>query len=411
MIAIVLALLLLIVSAAYAYLYRRYSREKALTRNLETITDTVPIGMCMVDKDLNVIWGNRQIKEFYGYEHTSIQDVKGTNFADLLDPSLVLFIKENLQNNANLNIITFEGAMKADRTALKDFEEGAMWMKVSYVPIKDRDGQLKHYILLNENHTTEKLATYQLEQTNATIQRQLAEIKLLNHELHLANQNLDHFTAIASHDLKAPLRTIQSFSQVLAGKIEHKLNKEEMQLLSFITEGASKMNKLIEDLLSFSKVGEQPSPAAGVDMNEIVEQVALNLDTLIQETEARLVFERLPPVLGHKNLLVQLLQNLLSNALKFSRPDRRLVISVASSRLSADSVQFTIQDNGIGIPPAQADTVFEAFTRLHAEDAFQGSGLGLAICKKIVRYYGGSIWIESEEGRGTRVFFTLPAAT
>jgi signal transduction histidine kinase len=146
-------------------------------------------------------------------------------------------------------------------------------------------------------------------------------------------------------------------------------------------------------------------------MNEIVKQIALNLDTLIQETEARLVFERLPPVLGHKNLLVQLLQNLLSNALKFSRPDRRLVISVASSRLSADSVQFTIQDNGIGIPPAQADTVFEAFTRLHAEDAFQGSGLGLAICKKIVGYYGGSIWIESEEGNGTRVFFTLPAAT
>ena len=269
MIAIVLALLLLIISAAYVYLYRRYTEEKALTRNMETITNTVPIGMCMVDKDLNVIWSNRQIKEFYGYSQTDIREVAGLNFADLLDPSLVQFIRENLQNNADLKIITFEGAMAPDHTALPDFEEGALWMKVSYVPIKDEGGQLKYYILLNEDHTAEKLATHQLEKNNATIQQQLAEIKLLNKELYQANQNLDHFAAIASHDLKAPLRTIQSFSQLLSGKIKHKLNEEERQLLSFITEGASKMNKLIEDLLSFSKVGEQPVPATVIDMNEI----------------------------------------------------------------------------------------------------------------------------------------------
>ena len=237
-------------------------------------------------------------------------------------------------------------------------------------------------------------------------ERQQAErqLKLLNTELLQSNQELEQFAYIASHDLREPLRMVISFTQLLAQKYQGKLDKDADTIIGFAVDGAKRMEILIEDLLLFSRLGKETRTFKIVNCNSVLEKVISNLQMSIQEVGAMIKVKPLPNVVGDEIQLVQLFQNLISNALIYRRD--RVGIEITATNLQQGWL-FSVKDNGIGIDSASTHRIFEVFQRLHPKDKYSGTGIGLAICKKIVERHGGSIWVESELGVGSDFRFTL----
>ena len=232
------------------------------------------------------------------------------------------------------------------------------------------------------------------------------KIRLYTEELERTNEELERFAYVASHDLKEPLRMVSSFCGLLQERYSAQLDEQANEFLQFAVDGAKRMQGLIDDLLKLSKTGTADLVAGPVELSEVVETVLNNLSAQIQETGAEVHFDELPMVIGDRTLLIQLFQNLVSNALKF-RSDVSPEVAIKTARRGED-VAFGVCDNGIGLDPAHHERVFEVFKKLHAHDVFEGNGIGLSICKKVVERHGGDIWVESEPGRGTCFWFTLP---
>jgi len=237
------------------------------------------------------------------------------------------------------------------------------------------------------------------------------EQKRTEEELRRANQALEQFAFAASHDLKEPIRNIIIFAQLLQQRCGAKLDEEADKFLEIIVEGAQRMDRLISDLLDYTQTADQgPEGTTIVDVETVFEQLLKNLDGTVQERFATITHDKLPSVSGKNVHIEQILQNLIGNALKYSKDNEppRVHVSVA---LQDGQWRFAVQDNGIGIAPQYLDQVFGIFKRLHAKGGkYSGTGIGLAICQKIVQSYGGRIWAESEVGRGSTFYFTLPAA-
>ncbi len=233
----------------------------------------------------------------------------------------------------------------------------------------------------------------------------LAELKRLNGELERSNAELADFAAVASHDIQAPLRSIVSFAQVVREELDGSLTDEVARHLGFIESSASRLRRLVTDLLEYAQVGKREAEFGEVDIEELLTQVRTDLSHEIAETGAVVEGRDLHVVVGDGPMLRQLLQNLIANAIKFHRdiPPRVEVRSEAG----VDGWTMTVSDNGIGVPSDQLERVFGAFRRLHTVRRYPGSGIGLAVCKRIVEYHGGRIWMESTEGEGTRVRFSL----
>jgi light-regulated signal transduction histidine kinase (bacteriophytochrome) len=225
-------------------------------------------------------------------------------------------------------------------------------------------------------------------------------------ELARSNADLQEFAFAASHDLQEPLRTVGGFVQLLQRKYGHRLDAEAQTFIQYAVEGVQRMETLIKDLLTYSRVnthGKELTPTdAGVAFNAALG----NLHALIVETTAEISRGELPTVRADASQLIQLFQNLLGNALKF-RSEAPPKIDV-SARREGNFWQFSIRDNGIGIEPKFHNTVFEAFRSLHTRKKYPGTGIGLATCKKIIERHGGRIWVESKLGEGATFHFTLP---
>ena len=225
--------------------------------------------------------------------------------------------------------------------------------------------------------------------------------------LQRSNEDLQRFANMASHDLQEPLRTITSFSQLLAKRNEQKLDDDSRTFLRYIVDGAARMKSLIRDLLEYSRHtgAEHPAPVP-VDCNIAVSLVLQHLHLTIEESHAAIAVDRLPLVLGQETRIVQVFQNLIGNALKYctSRPEVRI-----SSFREGNFWVFAIQDNGIGIAPEYQNRIFVLFQRLHRSDEYPGSGIGLATCKRIIEQYGGRIWVHSTPGVGSTFYFSLLA--
>jgi len=235
------------------------------------------------------------------------------------------------------------------------------------------------------------------------------ELQQLNQELERSNQELEQFAYVASHDLQEPLRMVISFTQLLSQNYAGKLDEQADQIIDFAVDGATRMQQLIQDLLSYSRVGTQAKVLETVNCNQIVENAIANLQLSIQESEATLNLTSLPTLTANPRQLTQLFQNLIGNAIKY-RGDAAPIVEVGYQH-QQDRYLFWIKDNGIGIDSKHADRVFMVFQRLHTRKEYSGTGIGLAICKKIVEQQGGEIWVESEVDQGSSFFFTLPAAS
>jgi PAS domain S-box-containing protein len=233
------------------------------------------------------------------------------------------------------------------------------------------------------------------------------ELKEAVENLSRSNSELEQFAYVASHDLQEPLRMVASYVQLLSRRYQGKLDAEADQFINFAVDGAMRMQKLIQDLLTFSRVGHRGQTFKPVDLHRIIDQAMENLHLFIQENDAKITFEHLPVVYGDESELLQLFQNLLDNALKFRStvaPQVHL-----SARMDNRHWEITIKDNGIGIDAKYFDRIFLVFQRLHNKEKYSGTGIGLAICKKIVERHGGRIWVGTPDDPGATFHFTLPA--
>lgn len=223
----------------------------------------------------------------------------------------------------------------------------------------------------------------------------MTDLKRERTQLTKSNADLEQFAYVASHDLKEPLRMVANYTRLLENEYADQLDDEARKYIGYASGGAQRMSALIEDLLSFSRVGRMDAPNEPVDLGFVLQEVTTDLSTLIDECGAEVVLPHdLPMVMGSKTRLAQLFQNLLGNALKFRHSDRIPRVAIECEE-RGDFWEFAITDNGIGIEPEYFDRIFQVFQRLHTADEYPGTGIGLAVCKKIVENHGGQIWVES----------------
>jgi PAS domain S-box-containing protein len=234
------------------------------------------------------------------------------------------------------------------------------------------------------------------------------EQKRAEEELRRANQDLEQFAYSASHDLQEPLRSIKIFGELLAKRFGHKLDGQALEFLEYLSAGATRMEVLVRDLLAYTQVARLEFPAEKTGGNSALQAALENLAGAISESRASVTFDALPPLRVHSAHLQQLFQNLIGNAIKYRSSDRAPAIHVSAS-WQQESCVISVQDNGIGIEPEHKEYIFGLFKRLHAHNEYSGTGIGLAICQRIVERYHGRIWVQSEPGRGSTFFFSLPS--
>ncbi|BCB86640.1 sensor histidine kinase [Phytohabitans suffuscus] len=229
-------------------------------------------------------------------------------------------------------------------------------------------------------------------------------------ELMRSNRDLEQFAYVASHDLQEPLRKVASFCQLLQRRYAGQLDERADQYIAFAVDGAQRMQRLINDLLAFSRIGRMTAGFTEVDLNVLMADVASQTESARNYANGELTWDELPTVLGEQALLTTLLANLVSNSIKFRHPDRPPRVHISAER-AGDEWEISCRDNGIGVEQEFADKIFVIFQRLHAKDSYPGTGIGLAIAKKIVEYHGGRIWVGSDVDEGTVIRFTLPVLT
>lgn len=236
--------------------------------------------------------------------------------------------------------------------------------------------------------------------------RELAREAALAEELSRSNRELEEFAYIASHDLQAPLRRITGFAQLLAERYKGKLDREADDYIDRIQASTTRMQRLIQDLLTYSRAGSKELERSRVDSARVLREVLADLETSIKEAGAEVKTGLMPVLTADAGQLARLLQNLVGNAVKFRAPDRPPRVRVWAAREGGEWV-FSVADNGIGIETKFASDVFKMFRRLHSTSAYPGTGIGLAVARKIVERHGGRIWVESEPGQGSTFHFTL----
>jgi len=246
--------------------------------------------------------------------------------------------------------------------------------------------------------------------TNIT-ERAHAEAALVENrrELERSNAELQQFAYVASHDLQEPLRTITSYLTLLQRRYQGKLGADADEFIGFATDGAQRMSALIKAVLAYSRVGTHGAAFGTTDCGGLVAVAVANLEARIAESGAQVVYDALPAVHGDAAQLGQLFQNLIGNALKFTRPDTPPLVRVEAER-QGERWLVRVVDNGIGISPTHTARIFQMFGRLHTRTEYEGTGIGLAVCQRIVERHGGRIWVESAPGQGAAFLFTLPAS-
>ncbi|MCP4006826.1 MAG: response regulator [bacterium] len=235
------------------------------------------------------------------------------------------------------------------------------------------------------------------------------ELDRANGALEKKNREVNEFASVAAHDIKAPLRRIATFSGFLEKELaDLNVSEDVTTYIETIQRNSCRLTNLVEDLLQFARVGKSGEPMRALELAGIASRALENLATEIAETEASIKIADLPSVWGDETLLIQLLQNLIANALKF-RTEEHPSIEISAERIG-DRWHIAVADNGIGIPGADRERIFGTFERLNSQTMFEGSGLGLSTCRKVVEHHGGQIWVESGDSGGSTFYATLAPA-
>ena len=333
----------------------------------------VAIGM---SRDGQTIYANRRYLDMFGFR--AVEELVGRSYLEQIAPELHEGLIEKVQRDIEKGITSFEIDLIGLR---KDNSTFPFHAAITTLNLANGPALLGFFTDITERKRAEE-------------------------ELRRSNTELQQFAYVASHDLKEPLRMVSNYLQLLDRRHGGSLDTRGKEYIDIAVEGSRRMSRLIDDLLAFSRVGTAGKALSPTDMEAVLEEALGNLGVRIVESGAVVRHGSLPWVKADANQMVQLLQNLIDNAIKY-RSERPLVIQV-SSRRTGNEWLFSVQDNGIGIPKGQQERIFQMFQRLHTRDEYEGTGIGLAIAKKIVERHGGHIWVESEEGKGSTFCFTLP---
>lgn len=361
---------------------KSYEEELALrNRSINSATN----GILIVDacqSDMPTVYCNAAFKKITGYDP---EDVLGRNCR---------FLQGTDQQQPGLETIRQAVRQGTEAKAeLRNYrKDGSLfWNELYIAPVKDQQGRLTHFIGI---------------QTDVT-QRKQQETELVDktRELAQSNAELQQFAYVASHDLQEPLRMVASYTQLLSQRYQGKLDQDADEFIGYAMDGATRMQRLIRDLLEYSRVGSENTSFERTDCEVVLQQVRDNLSASIREHQAEVTHDPLPTVQVNPTHLTQVFQNLIGNALKF-QTDVPARIHVGTRALT-DGWEFSVRDNGIGIQTDQFNRIFSIFQRLHGQGEYPGTGIGLAICKRIVEKYGGTIRVESEPGKGSTFYFTL----
>jgi len=247
------------------------------------------------------------------------------------------------------------------------------------------------------------------------LERERASAKVLaikNSALLRANEELDQFARVVSHDLKDPLAVVVAYLELIQRRHVDTLNPEAREFIDYAMDGAVRMQQLIKDLLAFCRLNTRSAAFTQTSCSEAVERALDNLSLEIADAQAQISIDPLPEIVAESTQLIRLFQNLIGNAIKFrgaERPNIHITSTRSLGSSGDDEWIFSVRDNGIGMSERNLKRIFQVFKRLHTADEYPGTGIGLAICKKIVEHHGGNLWVESTVGQGTTFFFSLPA--
>jgi signal transduction histidine kinase len=381
----------------------RKQMEEALRESeqeLKTVLEGSPIPTFVINRDHIVQYWNKALEELSG---TRAHNVTGTKehwkalyneeratLVDLLvDERFSELPKWYSGKFHESQIIT--GAYEAIDFFPNLGVEGK-WLRSTASILRNSKGHIVGAIETLEDITDRKNAEDSLHERTEDLER--------------SNEELEKFAYVASHDLQEPLRMVSSYMQLLSRRYGGKIDADADEFIGFAVDGAKRMQILINDLLTYSRIGTRGREFEPVPCEEVLGLALVNLLTVIEETGSVVTHDELPTVLADKTQLVQLFQNLISNAIKF-RSNEQPRVHVHADHKENEWI-FSIKDNGIGIDPRYEDRIFEVFQRLHGRGQYSGTGIGLAICKKIVERHGGSIRVQSEEGTGATFYFSLP---
>lgn len=320
--------------------------------------------------------------------------------------------KRRLEDNQRAVLNILEDAAR-ERLTLEDSQKAALNILEDAAVEKGRLEEMQRALLNILDDVDVQRAS--VERTNRILSEEVerrwrteGELKAHAEALARSNAELEQFAYVASHDLQEPLRKIQSYCQLLERRYKDELDERGKTYINFVVDGSERMQNLVRDLLAFARVRSAAKPLQPTDAGASLQEALGYLETPIQEADAEVRAAPLPLVNADPSQMTQVFQNLISNAIKFRRPDAKPVIDVRA-HLEGHLWHFVVRDNGIGIEPAHLERVFVIFQRLHGRGEYPGTGIGLAICKRVIERFGGRIWVESTPGEGSAFHFTVPA--
>ncbi|NLK25970.1 MAG: PAS domain S-box protein [Euryarchaeota archaeon] len=343
-----------------------------------SVGEHIRFGMWAADPDGHLTYLSRPYRELIGRD---MEEVQTTGIGDLIHPE----DRERIINEWEIGLERGENWESIYR--IMDTDGTYHHVLAQGVPVRDHAGKLIRWIGLNIDFSRQNMVRERLIRSNE-------ELRL--------------FAYVASHDLQEPLRMVSSFLSLLSKRYGEQLDERAQGYIQQAVSGAHRMRDFIDDLLAYSRVDSRPKMFTEVDMSKVVSRAIDLLRPSAIEENVEFVIRPLPIIHANESQVTQLMQNLISNAIKFRGPERPRVEIWATG--SQDEWVFTVKDNGIGIDPSDHDRLFKMFQRLHSRGEYPGTGIGLNIARKIVEHHGGRIWVESEKGKGSAFFFTIPRA-
>jgi|GEM_PF-2748194 len=378
-------------------------KVEGVKETLTYILEALPEKAWTANKDGEA---NYLTKGWYDYTGQKTGEAVGKGWAAAVHPDDVEGLLKKWQETVNAGVALHHEAR------VRNKEGEYRWHHLRSVPIYNAEGNVFLWGGTLTDIHDKKAKTEELE-------RKVWERTI---ELERSNKNLEEFAYAASHDLKAPIRKIMTFSDRLKTLLQEKLEDQHLQYFERIDKASIRMNTLIDDLLAYSSVRNNANALEDVDLNHCIDVVLEDLEIEIQEKNSIVTIETLPTVKGHRRQLQQALQNLISNALKYTKPDMVPEVNVRSKRMMGYELPISfpgmekekeyylieVSDNGIGFEQKDADRIFNVFTRLHGNHEYRGTGIGLSIVRKVIENHGGVIWAESEPDKGATFKILLP---